>query len=92
MNEATKLKQSLVKNLDKTRILRSVNNGIAKNGESRVYCVVDNPYTTYTLCNIECDCMATCNAIKVFLQAEGYNTKVDYHPVSCRPIGYIITV
>lgn len=92
MNEATKLKQSLVENLDKTRILKSVNNGIAKNGESQVYCVVDSRYTAYNPCSIECDCMATCNAIRVFLQAEGYNAKTYRHPVSYRPIGYIITV
>ena len=93
MNAAEQLKKELANTLfDKEKVLAIVCEGIKHNGESCIY----EPYTCgsdirYGDCNIECP-MNIGTAIASYLRGQGFRVRNDYHPMSGRFYGYVVTI
>lgn len=93
MNYAEQLKNELANTMfDKSKVLETISNGIKSNGESLIW----EPYTCgngikYGDCNIECP-MNIGTAIASWLRGQGFRVRNDYHPVSGRFYGYMVTI
>lgn len=94
MTAADKLRQELQNSplFDKTKVLETVSNGIAKNGGYSEVTVSYNPapdiyYGTY---DIDCPSFQEVEAIKQFVISQGFKVRRAFHPISGREYGIAV--